>query len=92
MLKSKVILMNALLAAIAAGGAYWLSADFRPDGVLALLQTLMQPFMLTPYILGSIFGNAHAPNDAVLSFVLFLQFFVLFTLLSKLIRRKRERT
>lgn len=91
MMNSKLVFTNTLLAGVATAFGSWLSADFRPDGVLSWLQTLMQPFMFLPYIAGSIFGgNVHSPDGTVFAVTLFLEFFVLFTLLTKLLRRKRR--
>ena len=61
---------------------YWLASEFRPDGVLGAIQTLLQPLVLLPYIIGSILsGNPHEPNSAVFAAVLFIQFYALFLLI-----------
>jgi hypothetical protein len=89
--KSKVLL-TVFLALAAASGAYWLSSDFHPDGILGMLQRLMQPFMFFPYMAGVIFGgNAHSPNELALAATLFVQFLVVFAVLFRIFGRNRVR-
>jgi hypothetical protein len=92
MRKLRGALVVALIAAVAAAGMYWLSSDFRPDGILGTLQISLQPLVFFPYIVGAIFGgNAHEPNSVAFASALFVQFFTVFALISRIWRRMRDR-
>lgn len=93
MSKAKVLLTNVITAIVAAGCTYWLSAEFRADGLLSTLQTLVQPFVFLPYLAGIIFGGtSHAPSEPSFAVALFVQYFLLFLLLSKMFRRGRKKS
>lgn len=82
----------AVLALCAASAMYWLSWEFRPSGVLGWLQVVLQPVFLLPHVAGVVFGGTgHTPNSATFALVLFIQFFILFSLLLLMWRRIRAR-
>ena len=60
------VVMIAISVAIASS-LLWLGAEYRPDGLLAVLRDALQPVYVFPYLLGVVLGgNAHAPRvDAV---------------------------
>jgi hypothetical protein len=91
--KAKVFLTNVVFAIVAAGFTYWLSAEFRTDGPLGTLQRLAQPFVFLPYLASAMFGeSAHSPSEPSFAVALFVQYFLLFAVLSKILRRSRART
>ena len=82
----------AVLALCAASAMYWLSSEFRPSGVLGWLQVVLAPMFLLPHLAGVVFGGTvHTPNSATFALALFIQFFVLFSLLLLIWRRIRAR-
>ncbi len=43
---------------------YWLTSDYRPDGVLGALQRTTQPLCFFPYLIGALLsGSPHSPNS-----------------------------
>lgn len=68
-----------LFALIWAGFIYWLNSEFRSEGLLGAIQTLLQPLVFFPYLAGAILGgNSHEPNSAVFFAVLFIQLYAFF--------------
>ena len=67
---------------------FWLSADFRADGVLAVAQQSLQFLLIIPYVIGAAFGSdPHNPNDIWFFVALFMELYLL-TLIAIFVRRK----
>jgi hypothetical protein len=67
---------------------YWLSSEFRPDGILGSLQVLFEFTVIIPYIVGAIFGrNAHNPNGVAFFFALFIQFYLIVLSINYFVKR-----
>jgi hypothetical protein len=85
-----IVIASALGAAVF---VYWLSDEFRPDGVLGTLQVWLQFAIVIPYIVGSVIGgNPHIPNSLVFFVALFVQFWFLFAVIRWIVLRKAKRT
>ena len=67
---------------------FWLSADFRADGMLAVAQQASQFLLIIPYVVGATFGDdPHNPNDIWFFVALFTELYLL-TLIAIFVRRK----
>jgi len=72
-----------VLAAIAAAALYWLSAEFRPAGVLGAMQLWLAPLVFVPYLVAAVLGgNPHSPHSLLFGLALLAQFHVVFALLA----------
>ena len=94
--KLSIILKSQLIyLAIAFGLAicvYWLSSDYRPEGILGALQVFFKFTVIIPYLVGAIIGNnAHNPNDVAFLISLFIQFYLITIFISIIVRRIMRR-
>jgi hypothetical protein len=70
---------------------YWLSSEFRPDGILGTLQVFFQFTVIVPYIVGAIFGSdAHNPNAIAFFIALFIQLYLIVLLVRFIVLRMKK--
>jgi hypothetical protein len=80
------------LALGVASFVYWLSSEFRPDGILGILQVYLQPTVFIPYIAGAIFGsNPHNPDSLTFFITLFIQFYVIAIVLRLVFKKIKQK-
>lgn len=66
----------------------WLSAEFRPSGILGTMQELAKGIIVIPYIVGAVFGdNPHNPSGPAFFATLFIQFYFMLMLIRFVIIR-----
>jgi hypothetical protein len=65
-------------AFLLASALYWLGTEHRPDGFLAILQDVLTPLYIVPFVIaGAISGNVHSPAGGFIFLVLFFEAFLI---------------
>jgi hypothetical protein len=72
------VVATCVAAFLLASALYWLSIEHRPEGILGVLQEILAPIYLVPFILAGVLGgNVHAPSGGFFFVCLFFEAFLI---------------
>ncbi len=87
-----LFLIPAPIAVALSGFLFWLSTEFRPNGILWILQQLLTYFFIIPYVVGGAIGsNPYVSQGVVFLAVLFVEFYALTLLIMFLVLKLKAR-